>query len=1417
MDCEDLVLHLGVHPLGGYDVRVMESPAGRARARCIQPLTVNGQAAFAGAGRNIGLTPLGSGPGGPRLSPQAIGDQLFRTLFAGDVKAAFDKSLHLVAQRDRMLRLQLRIELPALADLLNLPWELLYNAELEEFLCLNRQTPFVRALNVPRSELPAVLPAALRVLAVAATIDAPSYPSLGIADELARLADAARRAGIHFEVVEDVRRASLAAALDKGRFHVLHFLGHGWFNSASGRGGLCFKAPDGTAELVDGADLAIELKGLRDLQLVFLNACNTGRIASDGAHHSPFAGAATALVLGGLPAVIAMRERIADVPAIDVSVSFYQSLLAGLPIEEAVRQGRLTLQRQRPRELAEWAIPMLFLAGRSVPMGASDEPAGAVGSGWVRGLLDRTLPRCHQLLTRRGWLREPAPDIRRYLAQQRAELQSALQGKTYLPGQARTVPTGIADRDNDAAGPVHRSIAVSIRQLSRRSGEADAVATATAQVTARTRRVRNLIQALLQAREPLVLLGDPGSGKTMALQAAMLDLIDRQARRLFPDVPIYVRLGEFHVDGPVDADRVRQLIRQAASPLVRPFLGELERDRRLILLFDGIDEMSRDRYGEHVRALNQFAGENRDSIRMLFTCRIDDFSAAFTHRRLVVLPFGPAEIAQYLRSHVNASSLLIDGRSWTAGELARYFTENEIAVDTSNPFALSLLCDHLSFEKAWPGSRMDLIESFQNRNYQRKSREAQQQWRDLPPAATCFSAWARFAYLITERSRGDAIPVQELLEQLAGDTLQTIAAGLWCGTLAPVGGGQADQVRFEHQRYREYFCALWIHQAAAQISWREKLASPPWQEAMLNLALMGGGGGGVESLAILIVDDLHSLAKIATNNGRQPASDSPAPDGAAPPPSFAEAGVPYEQEAALAELVDLAARLLQAAPTAPAVHESLRPALEETLSALVDRGRPVTQLRMMRAFRHLDDMELGQVLDQLTASPVRMVSEMALIMVNGARGGRGVGATDLATIFAYNLTANRIIDQWLTLRRAARAAGRHRNLAHLRCATAFAVLELGLLQLLAAGLFIAIVASLHAVDSKALHPAFLIGLRRLTGLQLATFQCAITGMATLVGLKRYPSSVEVYTLLSVPIGILFLVGCFSMLNGSGAAIYLLLASPFIFLAGPICAILFAPIHLLIVYLYTRLPAYLRPFRCSQAALFRMAKAELNHALDATKEDGRSLVKAATVLLPRFGFIALLFCAAASARAVSGLLGLPYHPLISEAAGASMAAIMAATAMHLIRRGSIWSIVKVMADTLIRFALAATVSIGSMYLATRFTHAVGKAVAIFAALIASLIAGRKLWDWLLLSRARRHKLTPGEDSPQEWTERLSGADPEAQMRLLAATTPESLGLSLAAFEHLLIQAERRVLAEPALSFYWKLRDQIEQALRQERIG
>ncbi|HSN87195.1 MAG TPA: SUMF1/EgtB/PvdO family nonheme iron enzyme, partial [Thermoanaerobaculia bacterium] len=91
---------------------------------------------------------------------------------------------------------------------------------------------------------------------------------------------------------------------------------------------------------------------------VFLNACETGR-TPDGADHDPFAGVATALVLGGVPAVIAMQLPIADEAAITFSRTVYDRLAAGDPVDAAVAEGRQALYAAS-RDTVEWAIPVLF-------------------------------------------------------------------------------------------------------------------------------------------------------------------------------------------------------------------------------------------------------------------------------------------------------------------------------------------------------------------------------------------------------------------------------------------------------------------------------------------------------------------------------------------------------------------------------------------------------------------------------------------------------------------------------------------------------------------------------------------------------------------------------------------------------------------------------------------------------------------------------------------------------------------------------------------------------------------------------------------------------------------------------------------------------------------------------------------------
>lgn len=251
---------------------------------------------------------------------------------------------------------------PELAPIQVLPWETLYNPETGDFLALSGKTPVARSLRVPRKSRSAVLQEkGLRILALAASPT--GYPPLDVERERQNLERAWKGQIIP---LQKTNREEIHHTFRVAPIHVLHYMGHGGFDSATGEGTLLLEGKDGAALPVSGRALAEELKSFPDLRLVVLNACHTARSGGD-AGPNPFAGIATALVMGGVPAVIAMRQPISDAAAVAFSKTLYERLAAGDLVEEATADARLAIHRLDEKS-REWATPVLFLRGSPGPV-----------------------------------------------------------------------------------------------------------------------------------------------------------------------------------------------------------------------------------------------------------------------------------------------------------------------------------------------------------------------------------------------------------------------------------------------------------------------------------------------------------------------------------------------------------------------------------------------------------------------------------------------------------------------------------------------------------------------------------------------------------------------------------------------------------------------------------------------------------------------------------------------------------------------------------------------------------------------------------------------------------------------------------------------------------------------------------------
>ena len=348
MHYEDFFIQ--IHPLKGEDHPVtVHCPAG------------DGEGTF-----RVPLTPKD-------LEPEEVGGRLFEALFSERLRRLLAESLAgLPRDGEHGLRIKLCFD-PEALQLGQLPWETLFWQERREFLALGRTTSLVRYLNIPRGVRPR-LSSPLRVLLASAC--PLGTEELEVEAEAGRIRrDLQEIPGVRVQWLRNATPQGLRNKLHEEPFHIFHFMGHGSFKDHDGEGALLFEDEKRCQVPLSGRILAHLLRDFPSLQLAFLNACRSA-CSAEAPGLDPFAGVASALVLGGMPAVLAMQISILDEAAGRFSKTFYQRLIAGDPVDAATAEARMAMLLGDPGS-AEWMAPVLFLRSWD---GRLFEPATAAGS-----------------------------------------------------------------------------------------------------------------------------------------------------------------------------------------------------------------------------------------------------------------------------------------------------------------------------------------------------------------------------------------------------------------------------------------------------------------------------------------------------------------------------------------------------------------------------------------------------------------------------------------------------------------------------------------------------------------------------------------------------------------------------------------------------------------------------------------------------------------------------------------------------------------------------------------------------------------------------------------------------------------------------------------------------------------------------
>ena len=387
--------------------------------------------------------------------------------------------------------------------------------------------------------------------------------------------------------------------------------------------------------------------------------------------------------------------------------------------------------------------------------------------------------------------------------------------------------------------------------------------------------VADLREAVNRYRR-LVLLGEPGSGKTTTLWRLAYDYAVAAQADSHAPLPLLVPLGGYAGDevGPA-------LLRRSSSAswvrTCRPTCGAAAS----ILLLDALNEMPQRGYRERVGRIQALLDQFPDA-PVVVTCRALDYVEKLRLEKLEMKPLDPERQRAYLRRYLGETEgeklfwQLAGGdevaalwRTWQAagGTFAQFWTAEEMPKEVysrtsgyqdglrsrlrkaglppllalgCNPFMLVMLAQVYAAGKgSLPSNRGRLFAAFVDTLLAREAKRCEDaRW---PGADVIRDGLSRLAYAMQRAGeRGTAVDYTWAAEQLRGHVADPLAL-LYLAASATLVDTSGGRVRFVHQLLQEYCAAL---------AWQEEIGrgsdlAAYWPQGWIELS-------GWEETAVLL-------------------------------------------------------------------------------------------------------------------------------------------------------------------------------------------------------------------------------------------------------------------------------------------------------------------------------------------------------------------------------------------------------------------------------------------------------------------------------------------------------------------------------------------------------------------------------------
>lgn len=301
---------------------------------------------------------------GGRLMQQ-LGIDLWNWLFADSIQTTLAESRGISRGQNKALRVRLEIRHP---DFIALPWEIMQEMAGKPAISLSTQLLFSRTTSNVDSLKPLLRhDQALNILLVfGQDVHRASRHSSAARLQLEQEAGVLenvfqscqqfnpRAVPCFVEKLMQPTPAELIATLDTGGYNMIFYAGHG---EPAPDGGLLFLNSDAT---INGTELA-QVLVRNQVTLAVFNTCWGAQPAQVGGQTISRSSLAEVLIHHGVPAVLGMRDSIADREALSFIQSLAQALADRMPIDQAVAVARQQLLTLYKFNQPAWTLPVLYM------------------------------------------------------------------------------------------------------------------------------------------------------------------------------------------------------------------------------------------------------------------------------------------------------------------------------------------------------------------------------------------------------------------------------------------------------------------------------------------------------------------------------------------------------------------------------------------------------------------------------------------------------------------------------------------------------------------------------------------------------------------------------------------------------------------------------------------------------------------------------------------------------------------------------------------------------------------------------------------------------------------------------------------------------------------------------------------------